>query len=40
MKLGIIREEKQPADKRVAFTPEQCRQLKEAYQGLELAVAT
>jgi alanine dehydrogenase len=38
MKLGIIREDKQPADKRVAFTPEQCRQLKEAYQGLELVV--
>lgn len=38
MKIGIIREEKQPADKRVAFTPEQCRQLKECYQGLELVV--
>ncbi|MCG3167837.1 MAG: hypothetical protein POELPBGB_03635 [Bacteroidia bacterium] len=38
MKIGIIREEKQPADKRVAFTPEQCRLLKENYQGLELVV--
>lgn len=38
MKIGIIREEKQPPDKRVPFTPEQCRQLTNQYPGLEVCV--
>lgn len=38
MKIGIIREEKQPHDKRVPFTPVQCKQLMEIYKGLEIVV--
>ncbi len=37
MQIGIIREEKIPADKRVAFTPEQCKSIKEQF-GVELVV--
>lgn len=36
--MGIIREEKCPPDKRVAFTPQQCRQLISKYPGLEILV--
>lgn len=38
MKIGIIREEKQPNDKRAAFTPLQSKALKEQYSGLEVVV--
>ncbi len=38
MKIGLIREEKQPHDKRVAFTPVQCKQLKELYKEIEIFV--
>jgi saccharopine dehydrogenase (NAD+, L-lysine-forming) len=38
MKIGIIREGKIPHDKRVPFTPLQCRQLLELYPDLELVV--
>ena len=38
MKIGIIREEKQPADKRVAFAPQQCKELLQNYSGLELVI--
>ena len=38
MKLGIIREEKKPGDKRVPFTPVQCKQLMEIYSDLEVIV--
>jgi len=38
MRLGIIREEKVPVDKRVPFTPDQCRQLKSDFPGLEIIV--
>lgn len=38
MKIGIIREERQSPDKRVAFTPQQCRQLLEQYPGMEIYV--
>lgn len=38
MKLGIVREEKLPHDKRVPFTPVQCKYLLEEYPGLEMAV--
>lgn len=38
MKFGIIREGKNPPDKRVPFVPKQCAQLKSNYPGLELAV--
>lgn len=37
-KLGIIREGKIPADKRVPLTPNQCKQLMEQYPGLEIFV--
>jgi saccharopine dehydrogenase (NAD+, L-lysine-forming) len=37
MRIGIIREEKIPADKRVAFTPEQCKIIKAEF-GVELVV--
>ena len=38
MKLGIIREEKVPHDKRVPFTPVQCKYLLEEYPELQIAV--
>jgi alanine dehydrogenase len=38
MKIGVLKEEKVPADKRVALTPKQCRLLLNAYPKLEIAV--
>jgi len=38
MKIGILRETKNPPDKRVPFTPRQCRQLLDNYHDLELYV--
>ena len=38
MKIGILREEKVPHDKRVAFTPVQCKYLLEEYKNLKIAV--
>lgn len=38
IRLGILREEKQPHDKRVPFTPGQCIQLIREFPGLELKV--
>lgn len=38
MTIGIIREEKVPHDKRVCFTPRQCRQLMETFPGVEIIV--
>lgn len=38
MKIGIIREEKNPPDQRVPFTPMQCKELLEKYPDLELVV--
>lgn len=38
MRIGIIREEKEPNDKRVPFTPAQCKQLQEEFSGLEVIV--
>ncbi|CAN5570371.1 NAD(P)-dependent oxidoreductase [soil metagenome] len=38
LKVGIIREEKVPHDKRVPFTPEQCRMIVNDYQGVELII--
>ena len=38
MRLGILRETKTPPDKRVPFTPRQCRSLLEQYEHLELLV--
>ncbi len=38
MKLGIIREEKNPPDKRVPLIPEQCKFLMERYPSLEVVV--
>ncbi len=38
MKIGILRETKSPPDKRVPFTPKQCRELLNRYEELELYV--
>jgi hypothetical protein len=38
MKIGILREGKLPHDKRVPFTPLQCKFLMEEFEGLELVV--
>jgi alanine dehydrogenase len=38
MKIGIIREGKMPHDKRVPFTPVQCKYLLEEYHNLQIAV--
>ncbi len=38
IKVGIIREEKVPHDKRVPFTPEQCCQIVKDYPGVELII--
>lgn len=36
--IGILREEKQPADKRVAFTPAQCAELKATYPNIAIFI--
>jgi len=38
MKIGVLKEEKVPADKRVPLTPKQCKALLNAYPNLELVV--
>ena len=38
MKIGVLKEEKVPADKRVPLTPKQCRVLLNTYPNLEIAV--
>lgn len=38
MKIGILREEKVPADMRVALTPTQCLHVKKQYPGIDLVV--
>lgn len=38
MKLGILREEKVPHDRRVAFTPEQCVLIEKTFPGTEVVV--
>ena len=38
MKIGILRETKSPPDRRVPFTPSQCRQLLDTYPQLEIIV--
>lgn len=38
MKIGIIREGKNPPDKRVPLSPQQCKQLLSQYSNLEIAV--
>jgi len=38
MKIGILKEEKIPADKRVPLTPKQCRILLDTYPNLEIVV--
>jgi len=40
MKIGVLKEEKIPADKRVPLTPKQCRILLDTYSNLEIAVKT
>ena len=34
MRIGLLREEKMPADKRVVLTPEQCKILKKRYSDM------
>ena len=38
MKIGVLKEEKIPADKRVPLTPKQCRALLNTYPNLDIAV--
>ena len=38
MKIGLLREEKLPADKRVVFTPKQCKNIKLLYKNLNIVV--
>ena len=38
MKIGLLKEEKIPADKRVVLTPKQCKILKASYPDVELVV--
>lgn len=38
MKIGIIREGRIPPDRRVPFTPEQCRNINDTFPGLEIVV--
>ena len=38
MKIGILREEKKPFDRRVIFTPKQCFEIKKKYPGVEILV--
>lgn len=38
MRIGIIREGKAPPDKRVPFTPEQCRFINDSIPGMEMVV--
>ena len=38
MKIGIIKERKNPPDKRVVFSPEKCKELLEQYPELTLKV--
>lgn len=38
MIIGIIREEKQPADKRVAFNPQQCKKIQQLYPGTRMLI--
>ena len=40
MKIGILREEKMPADKRVVFSPAQCKRIIEENPDLEIFVQT
>ena len=38
MKIGLLKEEKVPLDKRVALTPKQCKEIQETYSNVELVV--
>ena len=38
IKLGVIREGKKPYDKRVAFTPQQCIDIKERFTGVDFII--
>ena len=40
MKIGVLKEEKIPTDKRVPLTPKQCRILLDTYPNLEIVVET
>ncbi|MES2618419.1 MAG: NAD(P)-dependent oxidoreductase [Bacteroidota bacterium] len=38
LKIGILREEKQPADQRVPFTPAQCAAIKHLYPDIDITI--
>ena len=38
MKIGLLREEKIPQDKRVVLTPDQCKEILTIYSNIELVV--
>ena len=38
IKIGVLREEKVPHDRRVAFTPEQCKQIMSEHTNVEVVV--
>ena len=38
MKIGVLKEEKVPSDKRVPLTPKQCRRLLDTYPDIEISV--
>lgn len=38
MNIGLLREEKLPADKRVVLTPKQCREIQETYSNVDIFV--
>ena len=40
MKIGVLKEEKVPVDKRTPLTPKQCRILLDTYPNLEIVVKT
>ena len=39
MKFGVIKEGKNPPDKRVVLTPQACKALKETFKELEIRLA-
>tara|TARA_B100001250_G_scaffold182195_1_gene156744 strand:+ start:615 stop:1823 length:1209 start_codon:yes stop_codon:yes gene_type:complete len=38
MKIGVLREEKVPVDKRVVLTPKQCKKVQESYSNVDILV--
>ena len=38
MKIGILREEKIPADKRVPLTPKQCKEIIDNFSNIKIVI--